>query len=59
MTRKGGNEMIVYFGEEVENALKTYLYTTRTTSLLFPVMRMPYFCPRGADVWGFSPWRIW
>ena len=21
--------MVVYFGEEVENALKTYLYTTR------------------------------
>ena len=29
VTRKGGNQMIVYFGEEVENALKTYLYTTR------------------------------
>ena len=29
VTRKGGNEMVVYFGEEVEHALKTYLYTTR------------------------------
>ncbi|MCI7180863.1 MAG: tyrosine-type recombinase/integrase [Schaedlerella sp.] len=29
VTRKGGNEMVVYFGEEVENALKTYIYTTR------------------------------
>ena len=29
VTRKGGNQMVVYFGEEVENALKTYLYTTR------------------------------
>ena len=29
VTRKGGNEMVVYFGEEVENALKMYLYTTR------------------------------
>ncbi len=29
VVRKGGNEMVVYFGEEVENALKTYLYTTR------------------------------
>ena len=29
VTRKGGNQMAVYFGEEVENALKTYLYTTR------------------------------
>lgn len=29
VTRKGGNEMVVYFGEEVEEALKMYLYTTR------------------------------
>ncbi len=29
VTRKGGNEMVVYFGEEVENALKMYLYTTK------------------------------
>ena len=29
VTRKGGNEMVVYFGEEVEHALKQYLYTTR------------------------------
>lgn len=33
VTRKGGNEMIVYFGEEVENALKQYLYTTRKTTV--------------------------
>ncbi len=25
VTRKGGNEMIVYFGEEVEKALKNYM----------------------------------
>lgn len=29
VTRKGGNEMILYFGEEVEKALKTYLTTER------------------------------
>jgi integrase/recombinase XerC len=29
VTRKGGNEMVVYFGTEVEQALKMYLYTTR------------------------------
>ena len=28
--------MIVYFGEEVENALKTYMYTTRRTTLPLP-----------------------
>ena len=33
VTRKGGNEMIVYFGEEVANALKTYLYTTRKNTV--------------------------
>lgn len=33
VTRKGGNEMVVYFGEEVEQALKSYLYTTRKTTL--------------------------
>lgn len=30
VTRKGGNQMVVYFGEEVEHALKQYLYTTRS-----------------------------
>ena len=33
VTRKGGNEMVVYFGVEVENALKTYLYTTRKSAV--------------------------
>ena len=36
VTRKGGNEMVVYFGEEVENALKTYLYTTRKSVTPLP-----------------------
>ena len=34
--RKGGNEMVVYFGEEVENALKMYLYTTRNSTTALP-----------------------
>lgn len=29
VTRKGGNEMVVYFGDEVEKALKDYLENTR------------------------------
>lgn len=33
VTRKGGNEMIVYFGEEVEHALKMYLYTERKAAV--------------------------
>lgn len=36
VTRKGGNEMVVYFGEEVENALKMYLYTTRQSTAPLP-----------------------
>lgn len=36
VTRKGGNEMVVYFGEEVENALKMYLYTTRKSITALP-----------------------
>ncbi len=31
ITRKGGNEMVVYFGAEVEHALKNYLYNARNT----------------------------
>ena len=34
VTRKGGNEMVVYFGEEVEKALKNYLEIRETISPL-------------------------
>lgn len=36
VTRKGGNEMIVYFGDEVEKALKTYLETSRKATTPLP-----------------------
>ncbi len=36
VTRKGGNEMVVYFGSEVENALKMYIYTTRSSTVTLP-----------------------
>ena len=36
VVRKGGNEMVVYFGEEVEQALKMYLYTTRKAATPLP-----------------------
>lgn len=36
VTRKGGNEMVVYFGPEVENALKMYLYTSRKSTAVLP-----------------------
>ncbi len=36
VTRKGGNEMVVYFGKEVETALKAYIYTTREATTPLP-----------------------
>ena len=36
VTRKGGNEMVLYFGDEVEIALKEYLYTTRRATTPLP-----------------------
>lgn len=36
VVRKGGNEMVVYFGEEVEQALKNYLFTTRKATTPLP-----------------------
>jgi len=35
VTRKGGNEMVIYFGDEVEKALKQYMSTER--KLLSPI----------------------
>ena len=36
VVRKGGNQMVIYFGEEVEHALKQYLYTTREAATPLP-----------------------
>ena len=36
VTRKGGNEMVVYFGEEVRDALENYLETTRAGATPLP-----------------------
>ena len=32
VTRKGGNQMVVYYGDEVENALENYLETSRAAT---------------------------
>lgn len=32
VTRKGGNQMVIYFGDEVRNALEKYLETTRAST---------------------------
>ena len=36
VTRKGGNEMVIYFGEEVRNALENYLETDRAATTPLP-----------------------
>lgn len=36
VTRKGGNEMVIYFGDEVRNALETYLETSRAATTPLP-----------------------
>ena len=36
VTRKGGNQMVVYFGDEVENALENYLEGTRAATTPLP-----------------------
>lgn len=36
VTRKGGNEMVVYFGDEVQNALELYLETDRAAATPLP-----------------------
>lgn len=36
VTRKGGNQMVVYFGDEVQNALENYLETTRAAATPLP-----------------------
>lgn len=36
VTRKGGSEMVIYFGEEVRNALENYLETTRASATPLP-----------------------
>ena len=36
VTRKGGNQMVVYFGDEVRDALENYLETTRAAATPLP-----------------------
>ena len=36
VTRKGGNQMVVYFGDEVRNALENYLETERAAATPLP-----------------------
>ena len=54
VTRKGGNEMVVYFGPEVEKALKRYL-EVREESLPLPVMSTLSSILPSANVWAYRP----
>ena len=51
--------MVVYFGEEVENALKSYLYTTRKNTAPCRDMKMPSSFPLSAGVWVSRQLKIW
>lgn len=59
VVRKGGNEMVIYFGEEVEHALKQYLYTTREAATPLPGHETHCFYPRSAAVWESRQLKIW
>ena len=59
VTRKGGSQMVVYFGDEVADALENYIEADRKVLLPSPAMKKPYFCQRKESVWGFRQLRIW
>ena len=52
--RKGGYEDVVYFGEEVEEALLSYLDQRKH---MIPMMHYFYPCRTGA--WRCAAWKIW
>ena len=51
--------MVVYFGEEVEHALKTYLYTTRKSTVPLSGHENALFSPLNENVWVSRQSRIW
>lgn len=59
VTRKGGNQMVVYFGDEVANALNQYIEAAGKQLLPSPTMKMPCFYPHKDAVWEFRLWKIW
>ena len=57
VVRKGGNEMVIYFGEEVDMP-ETILYTTREAATPLPDMKRTVL-PRSAAVWEVQAVEIW
>ena len=51
--------MVVYFGDEVADALENYIEADRKVITPSPAMKKPYFCQRKESVWGFRQLRIW
>ena len=46
--------MVVYFGDEVADALENYIEADRKViTPPLPAMKKPYFCQRKESVWGF------
>ena len=59
VTRKGGSEMVIYFGEEVRNALENYLETTRASATPLPDHENALFLSTKEKEWEFRQLRIW
>ena len=59
VTRKGGNQMVVYFGDEVESALMKYIGGSRKAVDPLPGHENALFLSTSAGVWGFRQWKIW
>lgn len=51
--------MVVYFGREVEKALRDYLELTRKILLPCQIMKMPSSSLPSESEWGYRQWKIW
>ena len=58
VTRKGGNEMFVYFGPEVEKALKQYLPVREGITPVPVTSTLSSTLPREKES-VYRPWKIW
>ena len=59
VTRKGGSQMVVYFGDEVADALENYIEADRKVITPLSGHEEALFCQRKESVWGFRQLRIW
>ena len=59
VTRKGGNQMVVYFGDEVAEALKNYMAGDREAATPLPGMNRHCFCQHRENAWVSRLLKIW